>query len=592
MTLILLTILLVIMDYHFRWKNEQWKYAVHTDAYFYNRYLPMIFINHKLDNQTENPMVIKYYVGTSLLYLPFFALAYAGSYFLGLPADGYSILFPVFISIGTLFYLISGFCYFNKFLSYYNISPWIKCFIFGVMTFGTTAFYYVVNAPGWAHICAFALICFLMYHLKKMVTDFHKTSIPAIIAGLSILFFTRPTDITILLIAPFLALNFKNLQETFRRILVEKKTILTGMLLAFIPLACQLGIYKAYTGHFFIWSYKNEGFNFTHPELMKVLFGYAKGFFVYTPICFLSLFGLIPLYKMNRRLFSGIIIYLSLTIYLISSWWCWNYGSTFGPRAFIEHYPVFFFLLALIIQVNGRLLKITLITFSMLLCALNLFQVYQSLCGILDHDFKTNSKGYWNVFLSTQNGYSGKFYRFPVDETEGNIVGRKCWFNDMEKTDSTWLNPTTKSPLNAHSGRFSSEVNKNNCYSIGLRKNLSELRYAKNVVIRVSGWFLVSKKGSGSFFVMCFKSKGDNLNYNTFNLDGYMLNTHKWEYQVFEMYMPKFTKTIENEHAVQAEFYYFNNSPIDCFVDDLKIEFIEFKKMDRVLDLNWNEGIL
>jgi hypothetical protein len=36
-----------------------------------------------------------------------------------------------------------------------------------------------------------------------------------------------------------------------------------------------------------------------------------------------------------------------------------------------------------------------------------------------------------------------------------------------------------------------------------------------------------------------------------------------------------------------VEFYYFNNSEIDCYIDDLNIEFIEFKTMDRVLDLSW-----
>ncbi|HRG37422.1 MAG TPA: hypothetical protein PK289_02725, partial [Bacteroidia bacterium] len=82
-TLIILSIVLLTSAYHFRWKNEQWKYAVHTDAYSYNRYLPMIFINQEFDDDKDNPDVIKYFIGTALFYAPFFFLACAGSFIFG-----------------------------------------------------------------------------------------------------------------------------------------------------------------------------------------------------------------------------------------------------------------------------------------------------------------------------------------------------------------------------------------------------------------------------------------------------------------------------------------------------------------------------
>lgn len=587
MTLILITITLFISDYNLRWKNEQWKYAVHTDAADYYRYLPMIFIDQEFDDQAENPSVIKYFAGTSIMYFPFFAVACAISFLVGLPVDGYSMLFPIFISIGTLFYLIFGLYYFAEFLKYYISRSWVICIILIVLTFGTIVFHYTVNTPGWAHIPAFGLVCYLLYQFRRIAVDFNRQSIISIIAGVSFLFFVRPTDVVIVILAPFLAGSFSDFLNTLKKVLKEKKSILIGLFLAAVPVICQIGIYKAYTGEFFIWSYTNEGFAFLHPEINKVLFSYAKGLFVYTPICFLALFGLYRLYKINRYLFWGVLTYLILNVFIISSWWCWNYGYCYGPRAFIEHFPVFFFLLALLMDTKNFLLKISLISGIILLCFVNLFQIYQAENGIFDLDYKTDQKGYWNVFLSTEKGFSGKFYRFPVDESDENIVRRVSWFNDMEKKDTTWLNSNSQVNELAHSGNYASRVNKDCWYSVGLRKKLNEIPYKKNTIIRVSAWFLIPEKGCDSYFAISFVSDGKANSFMPFSMEGSFQDFNKWEYHTIEIYMPKLPAKAEQNPTSIAEFYYFNNSDKSCYIDDLTIEFIEFKQLDRVLDLSW-----
>lgn len=586
-TLIILSVVLLASAYHLTWKDDKWKSAVNTDAASYYRYLPMIFIDHQLDNEKDNPDVIKYFIGTAFLYLPFFFLACTASLIMDLPVDGYSMMFPIFISIGTIFYFILGLRFLSKFLAYYFARSWIICTILCSITVGTVAFFYAVNVPGWAHIVAFSLVCFLLYHLKKMTIDFNKASIIAIIAGSSILFFIRPTDIIILIVAPFLATDFKSFTTILKKVFSEKKALFIGLFLAMIPMACQLGIYKVYTGEFFFWSYTKEGFDFLHPEIGKVLLGYEKGLFIYTPICFLALFGLFHLFKTNRYLFVGITLYLILNIYVISSWWCWNYGCIYGPRVFIEHYPLFFLLLGFLLDTKNKLLKNGLITGIALLSILNLFQIYQAVMGILDQDFRTDAKGYWNVFLRTDKGSSGQFYKFPLDESKENVVRRISWFNDMERIDSTWLNPNTIASGVSHSGTHASKVNLANSFSVGLRKKLAEVPYNKDVFIRASGWFYVPQAGCDSYFTVAFVSEGNCSKFITSKLEGYLQNFGTWEYHTFELYMPKLPKEAEEDKDTRVEFYYFNHSLEDCYVDDLNIEFIEFKKMDRVLDISW-----
>lgn len=586
-TLILISFTLIFSDYHFRWKNEQWKGAVNTDAYFYYHYLPSVFITHHLDTPEQNSKTIKYFIGTAIFEAPFFALACFFSFLLHYPIDGYSILFPFFISLATLFYLLWGLYFFGKFLRFYFIPEWIICVATFALAFCTNIFYNTVVAPGWCHIIAFGLVCFLLYHIKKLFVWFNTRSLLFIIATTSFLFFVRPTDVLILLIAPFLAEGKTNLRETLKNIIAKKRTIGIGLLIATIPLLCQILIYKVSTGHFFVWSYTGEGFHFLNPEIKNVLFSYSKGLFVYTPICFLSLFGLIGVHKINRFLFSGIIITLAINAYVISSWWCWNFGYSFGARAFIEQFPIYFLLFAfLLTTINKKILKISIFSVIMLLAFLNLFQTYQAERGILDKDFKTNAKGYWNVFLKTR-GCSEKYFRFPVDSSKSNMEREMVWFNDMEKKDDTWINQPTITNENVHSGKYSSKVNSQSNYSVGLIKKINEIPFSKNVLIRVSGWFCLTGKGSNSFFAINFAKGGKGINFNTFFLDERMEEYGKWEYQTFEMYMPNLNYYKTNLADTQIEFYCFNNSEVNCFVDDLDIEIIEYKKLERLLDISW-----
>jgi hypothetical protein len=301
----------------------------------------------------------------------------------------------------------------------------------------------------------------------------------------------------------------------------------------------------------------------------------------------LALLGLLPLFRTNRYLFTGILCYILLTIYIISSWWCWNYGFSYGPRAFIESFPIFFFPFAFLLDGSSLLLKKGLITISILICFLNLFQIYQATNGILDSDFKTDRRGYWNVFLRTDKGYSGKFYKVPVNDDSRNIHERVTFFNDMERADTTWLNPYSQVIEKAHSGQYASKVNKDSWYSTGIRKYLNKVPYNKNVLIRCSGWFFVPKRGSESYFAFSFVRNGKGVRFVPFDLDGYTQQFNTWEFHEFELYMPKFSSAIEQDPTTQIEFYYFNNSDLNCYVDDLKVEFVDYKKLDRVLDLSW-----
>jgi hypothetical protein len=157
------------------------------------------------------------------------------------------------------------------------------------------------------------------------------------------------------------------------------------------------------TGNFIVWSYSNEGFNFKEFHFFDILFSYRKGWFVYTPIMFIAVLGgLITLHRQSGfRFFSGLLFFILVT-YILSSWWAWWYGGSFGLRAFIDFYPAFALLLALFINsLRAKSLKIFVLFLAFLCVGLNLFQTKQYINNILPWDGMTKEK-YWKIFLKSK----------------------------------------------------------------------------------------------------------------------------------------------------------------------------------------------
>ena len=82
-------------------------------------------------------------------------------------------------------------------------------------------------------------------------------------------------------------------------------------------------------------------------------------------------------------------------VFILSSWWSWWYGGSFGSRVLVEYLPVFGLLLALLLNRYKRFfLKIILV----MLIAFCQFQTYQYRYYLIHWEDMTREK-YFNVFL-------------------------------------------------------------------------------------------------------------------------------------------------------------------------------------------------
>lgn len=402
-------------------------------------YLPAILIYHSVDftpvfeleksmrssdyqghyfHKANGILVNKFTSGTALMQLPFFLLAWLFSVLLGKPVDGYNIFFQYATGLAAVFWSVVGLLYFVKLARNYRVKEPIVFLLALAGLLATNLFFYTFITPSASHVYSFAAIAMLLYFTRKVFVGYKRKNVwgAAFLLGLVVLI--RPVNLIVVATFPFLAGSPGQFIEAVR-IKIRKKDYLPAIFFFILALSPQLIINTMQNGNPFVDGYRNEGFYFMHPEFVKFLFSYRKGWFVYTPFMLL----LIPaaFYLLKRSFYEMItfIGFFLLLVYVFSSWWNWLYGDSFGMRPMVDFYA--FFLLVIAFLVNGlkrNFFKYLILTSTFLAAFLNLFQTYQYAEGILHPDSMTK-KAYWYVFLK-----SGKEYRDVVADEDEYFYGK------------------------------------------------------------------------------------------------------------------------------------------------------------------------
>ncbi len=388
-------------------------------------YLPAVFISHTVDftpvfyfekslrtpgyqghnyHKAGGIMINKFWCGTALLEMPFFLLAWILSLIFGLPPDGYNILFQYAVALAGIFWAGIGIVYTVRLLRLYNIS---ETFAWGMVLAGflsTNLFFYTFINPSASHVYSFSLVALFLYYSKKLFIRFQKKPLYASAFLLGLITLVRPVDFVIVLALPFLASSPEVFLKTIRQKVINRDFIISGLLFL-LAVSPQIIINLLQTGKPLIYGYKNEGFYWGHPEILKFLFSYRKGWFVYTPLMLLLFPALITLWKRSKYEMISFLSFLVFAVYLFSAWWNWLYGDSFGMRPMVDFYALFFLVVAILFAgVTKYTLKIVLTVFIAFTLFLNLLQTYQYAVGILHPDSMTR-EAYWYVFLKTDAKY-------------------------------------------------------------------------------------------------------------------------------------------------------------------------------------------
>ena len=273
--------------------KDHWKTIILSDAKGYYAYLPAIFIYNDLNfgffeeieqkkyynkntfydyrSKANRQVINRYFVGTALAEMPFFAVAHILSYFLGFEQDGYSNLYPILINIGALFYLMIGLVYLKRTLGLYKIEGWCQILTFGAAVFGTNLFYYSVSESGMSHVYSIAFISMFIYFSKQFFSSNSIKYIPTLALIMGIITLIRPINLVILASLPFISGSYSTFKQGIFTLFKNKLLLSLSVLLFGMLVSIQLIIYKISTGNFFVYSYQDVGFNFFEPHIIDIL---------------------------------------------------------------------------------------------------------------------------------------------------------------------------------------------------------------------------------------------------------------------------------------------------------------------------------
>lgn len=456
-------IFIVLLAFFFypKWKQGANERTIGYDVAGYYEYLPAIFIYHDLahlqfqdsvfakyqlgtnfPNYTapNGNKVLKYPVGAAIMYLPWFAFAHAYALATNLAADGYSRPYQTFLSYGCLIYVLTGLWFARKILLQY-FSDKVTAITVLLLVLATNYLNYAAIDHAMTHSLLFTLFTILIYFTIRFYKNpaLQYAGIIGILTGLAVI--TRPSEIVICLIPLLWGIgSTADLKQRWQFVAAHAIKFGFAIFCNAIIIAIQLFYWRFASGHFLEYSYTDQGFNFSHPFLYKVLFTFRKGWFVYTPFMLLIVPGFVWLYKNNRNIFWAIFLFFCFTLWIVSSWEIWWYGGSLGQRALVQSYAVLIFPIAAFInhmRNTNWFWKWTVIIFIAYAIMINIFFTWQAHApGNMYESENMNRDYFWKSFLKTEIPPSDRKFLDNVDEYTGKSKTTQTIAEQLFETDT------------------------------------------------------------------------------------------------------------------------------------------------------------
>jgi hypothetical protein len=388
------------------------------DANGYYIYLPAIFIfddlrtlgfvnampeqfdrKYFLYKGVNGGYMTKYTPGMAILELPFFIAGHLVAPAFGYEQTGYSPPYRLAIAISSIFYSCLALWILAIVLSRYFTKNVVLITTVALLA-GTNILFSSVFQPATTHNYVLFMLCAMIFFIDRWNSIDKPMDFAMACACVGFCALIRPTEIlTGLVPVGFLVNKWKSHKFQFSWIKEQAVAILIGMILFLIFLAPVSIYWKYATGNWVAYTYEQEGFYFDRPwQIWLGLFGSRKGWFIYTPLIFLAVWGLYRMWSIQRfsGFISSILWYLPFNIYIVLSWYGWWYGGCFGMRALIPSLALLAFPIAYVVQEAVRQKVFVTLVFSICIL-LNLFQTVQYQRQVLHMDAMT-WKAYFYIF--------------------------------------------------------------------------------------------------------------------------------------------------------------------------------------------------
>ncbi len=388
------------------------------DAFGYYLYLPAVFIyeDHKrlawapaIDAQynvtggsgmpvqplQNGNQVCKYLCGVAILQAPLFLLAHAVSKVSGLPADGFAPAYQYALAYGAILYCFLALLLLRRILlGYFDDRTVAVCLL--LICLGSNFVQYAAVHNGLSHAWIFPLYALLLY----ATIEWHRAPrarLAFVTGGLiGLATICRPTEAIALFIPLLWNLHTREAAKAKWRLVSTHRLhigyAILGGLLGILP---QLLYWKSVSGDF-IYDVGSKWMFF--DPWFRVLLGWEKGWFIYTPVTVFFVAGLF--FTRHYAFRWAVLVFCLLNIWIVIAWEDWRYGATYSTRAMVQSYPVFALpLAAMIARVRTRVPRLGMYAIGAYLIGVNLFQTFQYNSTILHYD-DMNRQYYSRIYLN------------------------------------------------------------------------------------------------------------------------------------------------------------------------------------------------
>jgi len=533
-------------------------------------------------NPVEGGHIVRYPVGQSLFYAPFFFIAHVLAPLFSAPQDGFSFIYQFILRLGCFLYTISGLILFRKSLLRL-FDEKITSLLLVLLTFGTNLHLYAASiSPHETLYFVYALMLYITTGRRQ----YFKISFwikAMLLTGLACI--TRPTDVVICIIPILWGIEskgdiFMHLKLWFSRYI---HVLLISVLVLVSVLFIQMLYWKMYAGSWISYTYETTGekLHLASPFTVDFLFSFRKGWFIYSPIMGVAFLGFVALYFQKTKHFVSLLLFYMVNLYLISSWTSWWYADSFSSRAMVQSLTITILPLGYLIKYISEkraLFRIIFFTLIFLLFSLNLFQTWQFHKNIFPLDRLTR-KAYAYIFLKTkidvEKRESLMLINRNIDQTYipniQNYIKKTIAYNDYEESLGL-QSPQQLCDTLSFSGKYSFRLDSTCLFSNVVSYRYYQITDKPHAWIKASCRVYMPYNFEDNYFslVVHFQNKGENYNYKVAPLDSNSVKPQQWNYIEYLYLTPEI---ISKKDLLLVYLWLRNNNPI--WVDDFRVDVYE-----------------
>lgn len=375
--------------------------------------------------------------GVAVAMLPFFFIGHLFAVLLGVPADGFSVPYQLSVAMGGLLYTLLGLLMLRNILLRF-FSETIAAITIILVGLGTNYFALTGIDGALRFNIEFSFVATVFWSVIKWHENnkLHNSIIAAFLSGILILM--NPLNAVFLLlpilwgIAPAEFLGMKIISIKRRPV-----HLLIFFLILFLVAAIQSVYWRVATGDYFYINHGTGGYDFNDPFFNEVIFGFRKGWLLYTPIMAFAIIGFIQLWRKNKVLFVPVLAIFLVFSYVLCSWNEWWQGRSFGNYNFIPLYvllaiPLAAFIRGVVERGRKHLLLATGII-GLAFVAFNVFQTWQYVHYVINPSRMTK-----DYYLGVLGKLSISAEEAKLLDVDHNLVGRDV-FNAKKGYSRTFV---------------------------------------------------------------------------------------------------------------------------------------------------------